>query len=429
MAALATGRDATGLFESYHIRDKLAATYLSKLPRPECTPSELAKLVPFDIPFPTPDQHPAGGGVLNPADRALPQPGDSEMYQIIKERVRNEVLAPKGKVFCRGGMRQCMENIFYVGFFVSTASLFVVAPSFLTGALLGVSSYFIGQNGHMASHGAVAESPLLSELLAFGVDLIGTSAQVWRYFHDVAHHLYTNDEDLDIESYVAFPVMRMHAGQPRKCYHRFQWLYVFPWYALSNVFLAVASSKMMMDRKVLHVRFLGITTKDVAIFWILKCVQFSVFLLLPYWLHRTWWVVLYYAASPAVFGTLLGATFLVNHKMEVSMPHESMAGDWCEWQIATSVSYGGRLTTFLQAGLNLQIEHHLFPSLPANLLPDVIPIVKDECLKRGLHYNGYDSFAVVLFQSLKYLYAMGKAETNTACENGIKASLLSSHKK
>merc|ERR1719291_1188157 len=95
----------------------------------------------------------------------------------------------------------------------------------------------------------------------------------------------------------------------------------------------------MIDRQVLHVRFLGITTKDVAIFWILKCVQFSVFLLLPYWLHRTLWVVLYYAASPAVFGTLLGATFLVNHKMEVSMPHESMAGDWCEWQIATSVSW------------------------------------------------------------------------------------------
>jgi len=111
------------------------------------------------------------------------------------------------------------------------------------------------------------------------------------------------------------------------------------------------------------------------------------------------------------------------------MPHGSMAGDWCEWQIATSVSYGGRLTTFLQAGLNLQIEHHLFLSLPANLLPDVIPIVTDECLKRGLHYKGYDSFAVVLFQSLKYLYAMGKAETNTAEANGINAPLLSLHSK
>jgi len=38
-------------------------------------------------------------------------------------------------------------------------------------------------------------------------------------------------------------------------------------------------------------------------------------------------------------------------------------------------------------GLNYQIEHHLFPSMPCANLPRAQPIVRDFCAERGIDYE------------------------------------------
>ena len=70
------------------------------------------------------------------------------------------------------------------------------------------------------------------------------------------------------------------------------------------------------------------------------------------------------ALQQAVFSVYLGCSFAPNHK---GMPIvESDSGlSFARRQVVTSRNVtGGRLINLLLGGLNYQIEHHLFPSMP-----------------------------------------------------------------
>ena len=48
---------------------------------------------------------------------------------------------------------------------------------------------------------------------------------------------------------------------------------------------------------------------------------------------------------------------------------------------------GSWLVDFWYGGLNYQIEHHLFPSMPRNRLGDAQPLVEKFCAERGISYH------------------------------------------
>jgi len=57
-------------------------------------------------------------------------------------------------------------------------------------------------------------------------------------------------------------------------------------------------------------------------------------------------------------------------------------------------------------GLNYQIEHHLFPSMPSAMLGRAQPLVRDFCLRHDLPYEETSlprSFVLVL----RYLHDVG----------------------
>merc|ERR1711871_1838034 len=68
---------------------------------------------------------------------------------------------------------------------------------------------------------------------------------------------------------------------------------------------------------------------------------------------------------------------------------------------------GGRVGCFLTGGLNLQIEHHLFPCLPHDTHPAIATIVREECLKAGIRYNSYDNLSDIIFSLISFLKVMG----------------------
>jgi fatty acid desaturase len=56
-------------------------------------------------------------------------------------------------------------------------------------------------------------------------------------------------------------------------------------------------------------------------------------------------------------------------------------------QVLTSRNvWGGRLVDFALGGLNYQIEHHLFPSMPRPSLRQAQPLVRAFCREHGLPY-------------------------------------------
>jgi fatty acid desaturase len=106
----------------------------------------------------------------------------------------------------------------------------------------------------------------------------------------------------------------------------------------------------------------------------------------------------------ALFGVYLGCTFAPNHK-GMPMPTDDL--DFLRKQVLTSRNVqGGRIVDIVLGGLNYQIEHHLFPSMPAPHLRRARPIVKEFCAQRGIAY--YETGLVRSYgEALRHLHEVG----------------------
>ena len=99
-----------------------------------------------------------------------------------------------------------------------------------------------------------------------------------------------------------------------------------------------------------------------------------------------WQAVSFLAVQQAVFGLYLGCSFAPNHK-GMKMPAGSDPLDFLQRQVLTSRNItGGRLATWVFGGLNHQIEHHLFPSMPSHNLRRCRPLVKAFCATHSIPY-------------------------------------------
>ncbi|MBI9114652.1 fatty acid desaturase family protein [Sanguibacter suaedae] len=109
-----------------------------------------------------------------------------------------------------------------------------------------------------------------------------------------------------------------------------------------------------------------------------------------------------------VFGFLMGASFAPNHKgMPVVGPDVKI--DFLRRQVLMSRNItGGRWIDVWMGGLNFQVEHHLFPSMPSPALRQVRPLVMEFCAERGIKYTEtslIESYRIVV----EYLNRVGLA--------------------
>jgi fatty acid desaturase len=66
---------------------------------------------------------------------------------------------------------------------------------------------------------------------------------------------------------------------------------------------------------------------------------------------------------------------------------------------------GGRFTTFMLGGLNYQIEHHLFPTMPRPNLARAQSIIRAFCIESDLGYCE-DSLVGSYHQAVRHLRAV-----------------------
>ena len=87
----------------------------------------------------------------------------------------------------------------------------------------------------------------------------------------------------------------------------------------------------------------------------------------------------------AVFGLYMGSSFAPNHK---GMPIVETKMDFLRKQVLTSRNVrGGWFVDHALGGLNYQIEHHLFPTMPMPNLPRAKPLVLAFCQEHGISYH------------------------------------------
>jgi fatty acid desaturase len=77
---------------------------------------------------------------------------------------------------------------------------------------------------------------------------------------------------------------------------------------------------------------------------------------------------------------------------------------------------GGPFITFMLGGLNYQIEHHLFPSMPRPNLRRVHGLVRDFCAAADLGYSE-ETFVESFRQIIKHLSDAGAATSR--CRDAV----------
>ena len=105
-----------------------------------------------------------------------------------------------------------------------------------------------------------------------------------------------------------------------------------------------------------------------------------------------WQAVLFIAIHQGLTGLYLTSIFAPNHKGMPVLDRDSQL-DFLRRQVLTSRNVSAHpLADFWYGGLNYQIEHHLFPSMPRNKLQEAQSIVKAFC---GAHSIAYHETSVL----------------------------------
>jgi len=248
-------------------------------------------------------------------------------------------------------------------------------------AFLGLMSTQLGFLGHDAGHGQVFPSRCANRLLGLcvGNGLIGLSFGWWEPKHN-AHHAHPNQIGRDPDVALFRPVTpRHHSGAVARIggwLQRRQAVLFFPLMLLRSTGLYVSGIQDLLRR-----RDRAALTEGMFL-----TAHVLAYLALVLWVLPWPMAIAFIAVHQAVFSLYLGISFAPNHKGMPLLDSDSTMG-FARRQIITSRNVtGGRCATFILGGLNYQIEHHLFPTMPRPNLARARDLVRAFCVQSELGY-------------------------------------------
>jgi fatty acid desaturase len=287
-----------------------------------------------------------------------------------------------------------------VGAFVATwAAVVLLGHSWLQllpAAALGVLSAQFGFLGHDAAHRQMFVSAAWNDWMSriLSAVFVGLCLGWWKGKHNL-HHAAPNMEGRDPDIFSGALAFTRAAADARKpglgtwLLHRQGWLF-FPMLTLEGLNLHYAGLRYVIsDRAVPHrrVEISLVVTRTVSYVVVLV-------LLLPPGLAAAFFVV-----QMAVFGLCLGGSFAPSHKGMPIVPKDVKI-DFLRRQVMMSRNVrGGVLVDVAMGGLNYQIEHHLFPSMPRPNLRLAQPAVRAYCAEQGIVYTEaglFESYGIVI---------------------------------
>jgi fatty acid desaturase len=280
-------------------------------------------------------------------------------------------------------------------------------------AFLAVIFTQLGFLGHDAGHRQISGSRRVSNILGLLVGNlgIGMSYDWWISKHN-RHHAHPNtegaDPDISVGALVFTPRQAANSRGLASILFRCQAYLFFPLLLGEAANLHVASIRALASRSTRNrVAEIALLAAHVAGYLTI------VFLVLP-----PVKAVVFIVVNQGLFGLYLGISFAPNHKGMPLLDGDDQC-DFLRRQALTSRNVtGGWLTDLALGGLNYQIEHHLFPSMPRPNLRKAQPLIREFCRQRELSYcqtSLTDSYA----QALRHLNSMGKAARQRDRAGGV----------
>ena len=260
----------------------------------------------------------------------------------------------------------------------------------------------IGLLGHEAGHRQMFHESWKHDLLALvgGNLIVGMSYSWWLDKHN-AHH--SNPNHMDMDPDIDIPFLEFTGledlsklGPVRKFLVKHQALLFMPALMIVSIGLQHSGVDFLLHKK----------AKYHVLEWILMTGHFALYLGVLFSRFVWWQAIIFLVVHQAITGIYLGSIFAPNHKGMLVLEKESTM-DFLHRQVLTARNiHAHPLTDFMYGGLNYQIEHHLFPSMPRNKLKQAQKIIKPFCQSHDISYhetNMLQAFKEILL----HLYHIG----------------------
>lgn len=248
---------------------------------------------------------------------------------------------------------------------------------------------------------------------------LACSKEDWRHTHNFEHHVYTNVQGLDRD--FGFGTFRLSNDTP------WEWRNVFqvPYFVLNAMLFEwgvggynLHPEKLLTDRNAAMVRIKALWPQARAKMWRQLKRDHIVWPLLGALVAGIGGADPISGLLAVLLGHVLAGIFrsiwaciviMCGHltagtyTFDAASLHDEPAGRWYLRQILCSSNIrGGPLMHLLTGNLSHQIEHHLYPDIPARRYAAMAPRVQDVCRRHGVPYvNG--SLPVLFYAFLKRL--------------------------
>lgn len=295
-------------------------------------------------------------------------------------------------------------------------------------ASLALAMAAVGFNiGHDANHNALFSTggqrrlSTANRVAGLAMNVIGADAGRWLSGHVRRHHSAPNvarhDDDIDLA-----PFGRLAPTQGYRPWYRFQHLYLWPLYTVTAaaVFITDMTATVAecvrgddQDRRP--------SPATVAKMAVSKLAFLAVMVGVPASVHTPTSVVAGVIGTAAFAGLLLGVVFQLAHSVEGAAfrdVDDPATSRWHEWQVRATVDFChdrgpvARAVTWFIGGLNYQVEHHLFPSVPHTAYPTLVPAVAAVCADHGLVHQVQPTLRAAIASHHRHLRAMGRPPVN-----------------
>ena len=335
-----------------------------------------------------------------PRSDSPPAPARGSEYAQLSRQIKQEGLLRR-----RPGYYLWKITLTAAALAAGWAALVVVGDSWWSvavAAFLAVTFTQVGFLAHDAGHRQICGSRRTAYVLGtlLGNLAIGLSYGWWVNKHN-RHHAHPNTVDADPDimlSALAFTDAQVrNSGATARLVFRYQAYLFFPMLLLEAFSLHIASIRALASR----------SYRPRAWEAALLAAHAAGYLAIVLLVLSPVKAVVFVLVQQGLFGVYLGCSFAPNHK---GMPVLQRADrtDFLRRQVLTSRNVrGGWLTDFALGGLNYQIEHHLFPSMPRPNLRRSQTLIRAFCLQRDLPYC-QTSLVGSYAHALRYLNTLGR---------------------
>lgn len=351
---------------------------------------------------------------------------DSPFAKDLKRSVQQEM--GKQSWYATAGFK--VRTFCILAFTLICEYYWITTGKMLYGAAVGFFHCQIGLSvQHDASHGAISSDSRINSIFAWGADWIGHTRWIWMQQHILWHHPHTNHQVLDPDTTSAEPFnvykdyskeinVKGHMKKPPHLFVSQEWItnLVLTLYGPSLVYNFVVLFTMRHNERVPK----SVTKGDfmyqqwpMVIAWRLFYYYRMVYL--PWYIGGAYWLSAMFIVS-FFAGSFLTFVFVLSHNFEGSERDPCrLAGNngivkpvcWYKAQVETSSSYGGVVAMLLTGGLNMQIEHHLFPRMSSWHYPRISRAVRECCKRHGVNYVYFPYMWTNMTSMLRYMRKVG----------------------